>query len=455
MSTLNLVDCLIEHFTNGSISFDISKSVSVKCNGLDKGCVQAFRVMNAMKYYSLLNGPNYYGINGNDHKNKLVEFVNHTYRSLLNDFIHVTQYHNNELNYILAAMINNHSMSECNIRNCPFFSRCYRNRSINVIETDNDFMFCRNLLDSIHCYLFHSYDIGLRTNGNGFGHSRDILKADHDTKFANIQRIIQEQTIKLPTKYHFSERFANNKFNLNLNVQQMIDLATNNDNTCIDSLYKHINDRHYSKYLSTLHKFLVDQEYDTDALLYDTDGYEECSNVALVLNVNDIHNPKPILILPTHLNLVCTCGELLILWKVKDCYSGKQVVCDWCNDEFIEGEIYHCVNAKNAQVHLNGFDVCLQCSVILESKRNVAAHQVTPYNILKQYLKQIKLSQYSFSIGFRFYYWNYYKQNKVTTQLQLPENRYDHCGYETYELYIDAKYKSIKQEILNNKHHQL
>eukprot|EP01084_Bolivina_argentea_P288706 495577_1 len=40
-------------------------------------------------------------------------------------------------------------------------------------------------------------------------------------------------------------------------------------------------------------------------------------------------------------------------------------------------------------------------------------------------------------------------------QLQPSDNRFDHSGCEIYELYIDAKYTTLKQEILNNTYHQL
>ena len=58
------------------------------------------------------------------------------------------------------------------------------------------------------------------------------------------------------------------------------------------------------------------------------------------------------------------------------------------------------------------------------------------------------VSRFQFNIGFRFYYWNIYKTMK--SQDQHPNNRFDHAGYEPYELYIDSKYKSLKEEIMNN-----
>ena len=66
------------------------------------------------------------------------------------------------------------------------------------------------------------------------------------------------------------------------------------------------------------------------------------------------------------------------------------------------------------------------------------------------------MSQYSFDLGFRFYYWPYYKTIDTNYQnTQLDRNHNDHNGYTPSQLYIEQKYKSLKefmkQEYLLNK----
>ena len=56
----------------------------------------------------------------------------------------------------------------------------------------------------------------------------------------------------------------------------------------------------------------------------------------------------------------------------------------------------------------------------------------------------------SFSIGYIFYYWKLYKHKGVNKRKQSYNNKNDHSGYEPNELYIEPKYKNIKEEILNN-----
>ena len=65
------------------------------------------------------------------------------------------------------------------------------------------------------------------------------------------------------------------------------------------------------------------------------------------------------------------------------------------------------------------------------------------------------VSQSSFGIGYRFYYWRYYKDTFGTEELQPANNRYDHGGYDTIELFVASKYKSIKDELINNQFYSL
>ena len=64
------------------------------------------------------------------------------------------------------------------------------------------------------------------------------------------------------------------------------------------------------------------------------------------------------------------------------------------------------------------------------------------------------MSQISFGVGYRFYYWNYYKTN-TSTDIQPIDNKYDHGGYDTIQLYIERKYESLKDELTNNKQYCL
>ena len=53
-----------------------------------------------------------------------------------------------------------------------------------------------------------------------------------------------------------------------------------------------------------------------------------------------------------------------------------------------------------------------------------------------------------FNIGYTFYYWDYYKNNNNIKQLWFNKNYLS--GYKASELYIEPKYDSLKEELLNN-----
>ena len=57
-------------------------------------------------------------------------------------------------------------------------------------------------------------------------------------------------------------------------------------------------------------------------------------------------------------------------------------------------------------------------------------------------------SQYCFDIGFRFYYWPYYKHKQHLRDVDWNLN--DHGGYFINQLNIDPKYENLKDEIINN-----
>ena len=59
------------------------------------------------------------------------------------------------------------------------------------------------------------------------------------------------------------------------------------------------------------------------------------------------------------------------------------------------------------------------------------------------------MRQFTFSIGYPFFYWDYYK-NKQKQQMEnqtVAHNINDYCGYSPKQLFIKPKYKDLKDEI--------
>eukprot|EP01084_Bolivina_argentea_P147917 258728_1 len=74
------------------------------------------------------------------------------------------------------------------------------------------------------------------------------------------------------------------------------------------------------------------------------------------------------------------------------------------------------------------------------------------YFLLEKYIRQTKISEGSFNIGYRFYYWSLFKHYRSSKEyVKDSHNDNAHSGHLPHELYISIKYTSMKDEILNNK----
>eukprot|EP01083_Nonionella_stella_P189925 703451_1 len=72
---------------------------------------------------------------------------------------------------------------------------------------------------------------------------------------------------------------------------------------------------------------------------------------------------------------------------------------------------------------------------------------------IKDTVDTAQLHSSSFSIGFRFYYWPFYKDKKqVPVKEQYGGNVDDHGGYDMSELFVEQKYSSFKEEIAQYAH---
>merc|ERR1711971_998282 len=71
-----------------------------------------------------------------------------------------------------------------------------------------------------------------------------------------------------------------------------------------------------------------------------------------------------------------------------------------------------------------------------------------------RFIKAIKVQSSTFSVGLRFYYWQYYENmDALPTNEQKVgvgiDNTHDHGGYKVSALFVKPKYGSFKEEIAN------
>eukprot|EP01084_Bolivina_argentea_P098722 177419_1 len=80
--------------------------------------------------------------------------------SAYNDYMHVLYEHNSSEQYQMIFS----ALSQCNISNCAMFSRNNRNRMINNrVDIFSGYNYVCCMMDTMHCYIQHPYDVGYRT----------------------------------------------------------------------------------------------------------------------------------------------------------------------------------------------------------------------------------------------------------------------------------------------------
>jgi len=350
---------------NNMIEFDLSifKDETDECTDFVK-CTVIRRLFASLKYYAMLDITN-----NVKQQDVFADFINKVYsQQLLSDYTHLITEHSQDLEGIHASIINNKMFGECNIKRCLFTSRHQSERDIDGKKKhtlDPVLSFYKETMDSLHFYLFHCFDAGLRTKKPDNNNDEEEAKGDRyfDAEFNRIHRIVSE-------KRDITKRF--NRFKTNNAKFSIITAPDNNDDdgnstTFLDEIYKYLSAVGVKKNaIKNLRYFVSDEQYETESIEYD------------VLNGHD--------------------------------------------DENNNGNIEQYVSTKHCIVSI------------------------------KEFIKASKISSSSFSIGLRFYYWDYYKSLKeLPDDEQDPLTNIDHSGYEIADLYISPKYGSFKEEIANYK----
>eukprot|EP01084_Bolivina_argentea_P018194 33904_1 len=146
---------------------------------------------------------------------------------ILDSYIHIITDHNNKANLeeIFTLMIekqrnvNDENMSGCNLKTCSYLSRHYRDRTLKqpyemkdekeskYNEEMNKVSFWMDILDSMHCFLFHMYDTGMRVKKKDWNEIIDKkeekyeeLDENYDVIFANIHYQIKMKIKHLQSK---------------------------------------------------------------------------------------------------------------------------------------------------------------------------------------------------------------------------------------------------------------
>eukprot|EP01084_Bolivina_argentea_P276966 472698_1 len=391
-SALQLIDSLINTINIQSTNEPTYINIDIKSDRLQndefdcksiQNCIPTHRIINAIIYYSTLrinlkcneseskSDRSYchsattlqliesliFTFKDSDEytdKDKFIKYTNKEYPHLLNDYIHIMEKHYNDIDNISSLMLHDFGlMNPCDASNCLLLFRHFRDRNNDNIANqtkDTNLLFYIDIMDSIHCYLIHLYDIGMRAKVNK-QHPNMIIHNNlrnsdeihyFNEIFFNISETIKEKRKNLQKLNLFKDsRFENAKFKINSNLNNFQD-----QDLLSDALYDIMLRNNFRETIDWLHT----EEFDTDSIEADID----------LLNDPNGQNSN-----------------------LRKCFRS--------NNE---------------------------------------------YNLIKEYLYDVKLYQRTLSVGLKFDYWI---------------NNCAHCKDKYKPLFVFNKYDTFKDEILNNK----
>ena len=129
------------------------QSVSVagaKCHSVVAECSFMLRIQDALSFYQKLDIAN--------DLSELTRYCKEEQPTLIDDFHHILSEHSkqDDMAYFEAL--------ECTMSgDCALAARYHRSKEQE--DDKQESVFCRDLLDSVHCYVFHLYDFGFRVKG--------------------------------------------------------------------------------------------------------------------------------------------------------------------------------------------------------------------------------------------------------------------------------------------------
>ena len=176
-----------------------------------KNCASIKRLLSSLQYYHALD------IKNNTKNNEVfIHFMDNIYKEqMLDDFHHLIKNHQHKLEELMKYAINVYKFNECDVTSCDYTSRHFRvgtnNDDGNKIRNkpDPNCAFYAATMDSLHLYVFHLFDLSLRTPS-------DVKKElNHEEKTNKNEDVYFDDNFSRLNKRASKAREATNRFNVN------------------------------------------------------------------------------------------------------------------------------------------------------------------------------------------------------------------------------------------------
>ena len=303
-----------------------------------KGCQSMKRLIYALQYYMDVEE------GGKDGINAFTDFIKSEYRTCLNDIIHLSV-HDNDLEDIHHSLFTEYGMKQCDLTKCKLSGRhCAESRENERIAKDGISTFYADCFDSVHHYLFHLFDLGLRTlkTETEIEQQVDNVSDDEGDRFRYVDRVFSRKQQRMKSiRKELKDLFTrcndgDNKFIIQGRSESLIE--SKDDQTYSDrflnglSLFDDVSIR--------LEQYLKDNAFDSDAVKQDIDRYPNAQNSNICTLVDEDAAIERIgLFVNKRRCMLPECAVSLCFRTFKSSVSSVVFFCDQCNLEGLAPEL--------------------------------------------------------------------------------------------------------------------
>ena len=251
--------------------FNNNQQPDKNCNNF-KTCISVNRLLHALKYYSALKI-----LVNTENQDIFVHFIKEVYGiQLLDDYNHFSELHDHELENILKYAKSSGNVKNCDLEYCDYSNRRYGvniHESISNLNTsDHDLCFYIDIMDSFHFHLMHLYDAALRISKEDISFDDAEIKKDSEYFDAELSR----QHAIISSKRSGYARFEriNNTHSSKFVIKSDDQYVDKNGKalTTLQLIALQLIKKPYNitrEPIIQLDEFVVDQEYDTEAVQLD------------------------------------------------------------------------------------------------------------------------------------------------------------------------------------------
>ena len=248
-------------------------------------CILLRRMTTALQYYQDLKAKDI--LSNND---EFIYFCKNVYVECLNDYQHIISTHSQHIDAIYEQIID--LFGYCDHSKCQSLTRHYDARRNTTKDLDAQSTFYCEIFDSIHHWMYHLYDCGMRINKNCIEIKVDKNSDDNayeddqyiDKIFAEINKEISTKRDKFNVHSDRFGRFNQKADKFKLNVGKLNDYNANisyqphfedGGSTFIGALFHNLTISKVStKTKSKLQRFLTNEEYDTETIIDDVKDHQ-------------------------------------------------------------------------------------------------------------------------------------------------------------------------------------